>query len=412
MRHSYSILTIGALMAGAVAFSSPATAATGADYYNGKTVTWIVATGTGGGHDYYARLFARHMEKALPGSTFVVKNRPGAGHVIGANLINAAKPNGLTIGSFTTGLIYAQIQKLRGIRFDLSKMSWIGKGASDVRVISVAHNSEYQTWQDVLNTKRKLKFSASGVGSGSYNDSFLIGEAFGFPYRIIVGYQGPESALGMLRGETDALVGGLSSGMNYVRAGQTKIILQFGNLMKGVPNAIDQAKTDQQKILGRMLTLYGKLSRIVTGPPNIIPDRLAALRAAYVTAATSKAAIAEAKKSFRVIDHADGKQTTNLVNAMLNQPPQILDMLTALNKAKASVPMVKHTGPVSQIKRGGRRVWIMYQGKEVKTKISGSRTKVTINGKKAKRKKIKVGMTCTFTYPKPGAESKSVACKK
>ncbi|MCZ6482972.1 MAG: hypothetical protein O6757_06980, partial [Alphaproteobacteria bacterium] len=68
MRHSHSVLAFGALVAGAVAFSGPAAAATGADYYNGKTVTWIVATSPGGGHDFFARLMSRHMEKALPGS--------------------------------------------------------------------------------------------------------------------------------------------------------------------------------------------------------------------------------------------------------------------------------------------------------------------------------------------------------
>ncbi len=192
MRHSHSVLAFGALVAGAVAFSGPATAATGADYYNGKTVTWIVATSPGGGHDYFARLMSRHMEKALPGSTFVVKNRPGAGHILGANLIWNAKPNGLTIGSFSTGLIYAQIQKTKGIRFDLAKMSWIGKGASDIRVMSVAHNSEYQSFKDVLNSKRKVKFSASGVGGGSYADAFMMGETFKINYRIIVGYSGPD----------------------------------------------------------------------------------------------------------------------------------------------------------------------------------------------------------------------------
>ncbi len=80
--------------------------------------------------------------------------------------------------------------------------------------------------------------------------------------------------------------------------------------------------------------------------------------------------------------------------------------------SKQKVDLVKHTGPISKIKRKGRRLWIMYKGKEVKTKVSGSRTKVTINGKKAKRKKIKVGMICTFTYPRPGAESARVDCKK
>jgi hypothetical protein len=128
-------------------------------------------------------------------------------------------------------------------------------------------------------------------------------------------------------------------------------------------------------------------------------------------AAKSTALIAEAKKSHRTIDAADGEETRKRVVAILYQPPEILKMLDALKKARSSVAMVKHTGPVSKIKRKGRRVWINYKGKEVKTKISGSRTKVTIDGKKAKRKKIKVGMTCTFTYPRPGGESKSVDCK-
>ena len=321
MKHSHSVLAFGALVAGAVAFSGPATAATGADYYKGKTVTWIVTTGSGGGHDYFARLMSRHMEKALPGSTFVVKNRPGAGHILGANLIWNAKPNGLTIGSFTTGLIYAQIQNKKGIRFDLSKMSWIGKASSDIRVMSVAHNSEYQSFKDVLNSKRKVKFSASGVGAGSYADAFMLAESFNIPYRIIVGYQGPEAALGLLPKETDILMGSLSSGMNYVRAGQTKIILQFGDGLKGVPNAIELANTPIQKALAKMMVIYGNLSRVAAGPANIVPDRLAALRAAYMTAAKSTALIEEAKKSHREIDAADGEETRNPVVAILNQPP-------------------------------------------------------------------------------------------
>ena len=411
MRHSHSVLAFGALVAGAVAFSGPATAATGADYYNGKTVTWIVATGPGGGHDFYARLMSRHMEKALPGSTFVVKNRPGAGHILGANLIWNAKPNGLTIGSFSTGLIYAQIQNKKGIRFDLSKMSWIGKASSDIRVMSVAHNSEYQSFKDVLNSKRKVKFSASGVGAGSYADAFMMGESFNIPYRIIVGYQGPEAALGLLRKETDILMGSLSSGMNYVRAGQTKIILQFGDGLKDVPNAIELAKTPIQKALAKMMVIYGNLSRVAAGPANIVPDRLAALRAAYMTAAKSTAVIEEAKKSHRLIDAADGEETRKRVVAILVQPPEILKMLDALNKARSSVAMVKHTGKVTKTKRGGRRILIDFKGKEVTAKVSGSRTKVTLDGKNAKRKMIKAGMTCTFTYPGAGQEAKSVDCK-
>ena len=74
------------------------------------------------------------MQKYLPGSTFMVKNMPGAGHLVGANATYAAKADGLTIGTFNTGLIYAQVIKHDGAKFDLSKMSWIGKATTDPRV--------------------------------------------------------------------------------------------------------------------------------------------------------------------------------------------------------------------------------------------------------------------------------------
>ena len=65
---------------------------TGVDFYKGKTVTYIVATAPGGGYDSYGRLVAEYMQRYLPGSTFVVKNMPGAGHLIGTNAIYASKP--------------------------------------------------------------------------------------------------------------------------------------------------------------------------------------------------------------------------------------------------------------------------------------------------------------------------------
>src|SRR6187399_2887180 len=92
-----------------------AQAQTGADFFKGKTVTYIVSTGPGGGYDLYGRLVAEFMQKYLPGSTFVVKHLPGAGHLVGTNTIYASKPDGLTIGTFNTGLIYNQLIGLDGV---------------------------------------------------------------------------------------------------------------------------------------------------------------------------------------------------------------------------------------------------------------------------------------------------------
>src|SRR5438105_4218027 len=143
-------------------------AAADAGYFRGKTVTYIVATGPGGGYDSYGRLIARYMQKYLPGSRFIVRNVPGAGHIVGANTIYAAKPDGLTIGMFNTGLIYDQLLKREGVLFDLNKFSWIGKAANDTRALMVSNKSGFKNIDDILKTKAQIKFASSGVGSAAY----------------------------------------------------------------------------------------------------------------------------------------------------------------------------------------------------------------------------------------------------
>lgn len=381
----------------------------GAAYYKGKTVKWIVSTSPGGGHDFWGRLLAKYMRDELPGSKFVVVNRPGAGHIIGANLVYVSKPNGLTVGNFSTGLALSQLLKKKGMRFDLTRMSWLGKLASEPRTMIAGVTTDLKTLDDVLKSKRVLKFSASGVGSGSYMDSFMVGTAFNIPHKIIVGYSGSQAMLAMMRGEIDLWIGSEDSASNYVRAGRARVLAQVGGKLPGVPDLRDYAKTPQAKAVTRLMTSMGQLSRIVGGPPNIVPDRLAALRAAFRAAVESKGFRDAAARAKRSLDPAYGDDMLKMMVALMDQPPEIIAMMKTLEKVK--VDMISHVGLVTKIKRGGRRVWINYKGKEVKAKISGSRTKVTINGKKAKRKKIKVGMTCTFTYPRAGAEAKKVDCK-
>ena len=157
MRGLFRNFLFAASVVAAVDMPAPsAMAQTGADFYKGKTVTYIVATSPGGGYDLYGRLVAEFMQKYLPGSTFVVKNLPGAGHLVGTNTIYASKPDGLTIGTFNTGLIYNQLIGLDGVKFDLNKMSWIGKAASDPRVFTVHPDLPIRSFKELQNYRRRL----------------------------------------------------------------------------------------------------------------------------------------------------------------------------------------------------------------------------------------------------------------
>jgi tripartite-type tricarboxylate transporter receptor subunit TctC len=410
MKHSVRVFAVGTVLAGALAMSagSAAAAAKGAAYFKGKTVTWVVATSPGGGHDFWGRLLSKYMGQKLS-AKFVVKNRPGAGHIIGVNLINKSKPNGLTLGNFTTGLIFSQILKKKGIRFDLAKLSWLGKLSSEPRTMTTGKKSKLMNFTDVLNSKRKLKFSASGVGSGSYTDAFMIATAFSIPHRIITGYSGSQASLALLRGEVDLLMGSEDSAASYARAGQVRVIMQVGGQIKGVQDARKFAQTQETKDILKLMASMGNLSRIAAGPPKIPTDRLKALRAAFRGSVENKAFQDAASRAGRKTRPAYGDDVRKMVVDLLNQPPKIVALLNTM--ANIKVAMVKHSGKVTKTKRGGRRISIMYKGKEVKTKVSGSRTTVIINGKSGVRKNVKPGMTCTFTYPGPGKEAKRVDCK-
>ena len=194
----FAILLGLALLAFWPALSS---AAPDYDYYKGKVITYVVATKPGGGYDSYARLVGKYLEKHIPGSTVIIKNVPGAGHIIGANEVFLAKPDGLTIGTFNTGLIYNQLLGLEGIRFDLAKYSWVGKASSEQRVLFVRPNAPIKNLKELLAYKDEVKMASSGVGSAAYTENLILAKALDVNLKPIPGYQGREGEMAMMRGE-------------------------------------------------------------------------------------------------------------------------------------------------------------------------------------------------------------------
>ena len=321
-----AFFVIGAI-AGLVA-ATPVLAQTGADFYKGKTVTYIVATPPGGGYDFWGRLVAEYMQKYLPGSTIIVKNMPGAGHLVGANATYAAKADGLTIGTFNTGLIYAQVIKLDGAKFDLSKMSWIGKATSDPRVIAIAAQSPIKTFDDLRAQKEPVNFATSGGGTSSdFVEIHMLANVFKLNLKILTGYSGTERRLAMRRGEIGGTTGSRSSFGSFVQEGQGRFIAQIGGSDTDVPQLKELARDPSAKALVSMLQAQGDIARLTAGPPGIPQDRLDALRAAYRKAMEDPELQAKAEKLERSVEPAYGEDVAQMVKAALKQPPDIVEML-------------------------------------------------------------------------------------
>src|SRR5919199_880242 len=111
-----------------------------ANFYEGKTIRFIVGFSAGGGYDAYTRLIARHMGKHIPGNpALVVDNMAGAGSMIAANHVyKAARPDGLTIGHFIGGLFLQQLLGKPGIEFDALKFEYVGVPAQDNYMLGIS----------------------------------------------------------------------------------------------------------------------------------------------------------------------------------------------------------------------------------------------------------------------------------
>lgn len=392
-------------------FAGPgAFAQSGEDFFKGKTITYIVSTNPGGGYDTYGRLVARYMEKYLPVDKIIVKNLPGAGHIIGANTIYAAKPDGLTFGTFNTGLIYTQILGREGVKFDLRQMSWIGKAASDTRVIMLGTNSGFATFEEFQASPTPVKMGVSGVGSAAYNEMALMKEALDLNVEMIPGYEGREDEMAILRGEVVGTLGSRSSFEGFVANKQGFYALEIGGVPGStVPQARAYAKDDKAKAIVALIESQGSLARFTAGPPGIPEDRLKLLRDAYRQALGDPDLLAEAKKLDIPIDPGIGETVAAQVNEALNQSPETVAIVSAVMNIE--VPTVTVKTELLDVQDEGKKIVFMSGSEQIESAVSGSRSKVTIGGKDDKRKNLKAGMECTIEF-QPGGENepKSVDC--
>jgi tripartite-type tricarboxylate transporter receptor subunit TctC len=304
-------------------------------FYKGKTITYIVATAPGGGYDTYGRLVARYMNKYLPDSKIIIRNIPGAGHVVGANTIYAAKPDGLTIGTFNTGLIYLQLLRQSGVRFDLAKMSWIGKAASDTRVLVLSKSSGVRSIKELMDSsKPPIKLFAAGVGSAGYIDTRLAISAIHLNVQLIPGYNGSEGTMSMLRGETQGTIGSQSSYAQFVSDGNGYYVMEAGGPAGSkIPQAEQFAKDDNARRLLKMIAAESDVARLTAGPPGIAAERLALLRKVFMTALADPHLLADAKKMDAPIAPATGQHVQEVITEALRQTPANTQLLVEAVKA-------------------------------------------------------------------------------
>jgi tripartite-type tricarboxylate transporter receptor subunit TctC len=308
-----------------------------ADFFRGKTITYIVATAPGGGYDTYGRLLVRNMQKYLPQTRILVKNIAGAGNIVGTNTIYAARPDGLTFGIFNTGLIYSQMVGLEGVRFDLGKMSWIGKLADEGRTLVLSKKSGLNSIHDLMEAKQTVRLASSGIGSASDIEMRMLQRMLGLNVKLIQNINGGETQLSMMRGEVAGVLEAASSEYDFVHRGEGKYVLSITSghsHLTGVPQARDFVTNPDHLRLLTLVETIAELGRPTAGPPGIPEGRLNYIRDIYMKAAADPALRAQAVSMNIPVEPLRGDVVAGKIAAILRQPPHVVAMLKQASEGK------------------------------------------------------------------------------
>lgn len=425
-----------ATLAAAALAAAPAVAQDAIEkFYKGKTMTMMVGSTPGGGYDTYARLISSHLGRFIPGNPgFITQNKPGAGSIVATNyVVNAMPKDGTVIIGLQRNAAMVQILGRKGPQFKASELNWVGSLATEAGACVVTKRSGINTFADLF-SKHVLM---AGFGP---NDSELqpamFNNTLGTRFKLISGYPGsPEAHIAVQRGEADGMCQSWSSfkqlAGNYYKEGNMHPIVQMGlrkhpELTKmGVPTVFDyidkqrlpKGLTEEEvKTMYEMVFAAKDMGRPFAMAPGVPKDRIEAVRTAFNKMVADEKFLEDARRQRREVDVVTGVEIQKTIERLSKAPKELLAKLEDVQKykgvkQKAVIKYVKHTGKVTKTAKGGRRIHLDHEGREVRAGVSGSKTKITIDGKKAKRKAIKAGMTCTFDYPGSGTTARTIECR-
>ena len=339
------MLTRFLLVLSLLLWSAPLNAQT--PFYQGKTITIIVGTKAGDVYDLYPRLVAEFMPKYIPGSpNIIIQNVAGAAGLIATNqLYNTTKPDGLTLGAIYPALYFEQLAKRPEVKFDWSKLIWIGSTVSSNSLMYMRADTPYKTIEDVRTASSPPKCGATGVTSSAYYMPKLLEEATGAKFEVVPGYvAGQDIDLAVERGEVMCRAFTVNAFfarepfITWRKKNFVRVLYQTGTKpdprIKDVPlfnELMDKYKTAENvRRLVKVVVAADEFGRPIVFPPGVPADRVKTIRDAFNKAIHDPALLGEAEKRRLDIDPASGEELDALAKEVMTATPDVVERVKKL----------------------------------------------------------------------------------
>jgi tripartite-type tricarboxylate transporter receptor subunit TctC len=303
------------------------------EFYRGRSMTLVVSSGVGGGYDTYGRMLARHITRHIPGQPhIVVQNMPGAGSLTALNyLFNVAAKDGSVISDADSTMPLYNLLGGQNARFDPLRIRWIGSTAQQISLCVAWAAGSFKTLEDAM--QRPMKVSATGIATLRGIVPRLFNEVAGTRFEVVTGYATSEVFLAVERGEVDGTCFTydtlLAAKYDWVQQKRITILAQFGEHpapgIENVPLARTRIKDPLDRAAVDLILSAELTGRPYLAPPEIPPERLAALRRAFDATMTDPVFLADAKKARLFVDPASGAEIEALLARAYAAPPATVE---------------------------------------------------------------------------------------
>jgi tripartite-type tricarboxylate transporter receptor subunit TctC len=245
-----------------------------AQSYPQQSVRLVVPFAPGGGSDIMARTLSEPFAKQL-GQPVVIDNKPGAGAVIGADIVAKSKPDGYTVLYTTIGPQITNPFLMKQLPYDamadLAPVAMIGQL---INVLAIHPSVPARNTKDFIQYAKanpgKINFSSSGIGTSSHLGGELFKSMAGLDISHIA-YKGTGPALqDLMSGQVQMTIDSLVTLLPFIKSGKL-IALGVSSherspILPDVPPISDSLPGFESSTVNSMT--------VRTGTPRSIIDRL------------------------------------------------------------------------------------------------------------------------------------------
>lgn len=305
------------------------------DFYKGKTVTVMVPSGLGASMGLYGRMLAGALEKYIPGNpTVIVQSRPGAGGATGTSFAyNAGPTDGTYLAMLSSGNVVMPM--LREMKYDVTRMQWIGSMAVRPSAIWLWHTAPAKTVEDLKTTE--IILGSTGAGSATSLWPKLVNGLLGTKFKVIEGYEGGASVnqaaeQGEVHGRWTSYSGLTAAKDQWLQKGQVRLVMQFGPKIpeqKDVPSIHDLVTGDDLRMV-RFMELSEAVGLGFWVHPDVPKDRVATLRKAFDGAMNDPEVVRAAAERQAPLDPLTGEDIERLVAEAYTLPEHLAERMRTL----------------------------------------------------------------------------------